>query len=111
MKAARNIDEYVAAYPPEIRSIPKVPEALMYEERWKDAAARSRCNPALAYAVIVALLAGSACTSQQLYQTGQEWQRNQCNELPDNAERERCLGQANTRYEDYKRQTEKGQNQ
>jgi hypothetical protein len=61
---------------------------------------------ALVCAALAALLAGTGCTSQQVYQTGQEWQKNQCNELPDNAERERCLNGTNTRYEDYKRQTQ-----
>jgi len=43
-------------------------------------------------AVILAycsLFAG--CTSQQLYATGQEYQRNQCQHIPDKTESDRCL--------------------
>jgi len=54
----------------------------------------------------VAIVASSGCTTQQAYSAGQEWQRNQCNRMIDNAERSRCLDQLNTSYADYKRQTE-----
>lgn len=54
----------------------------------------------------IAILALSGCTTQQAYSAGQEWQRNQCNRMIDNAERNRCLEQMNTSYTDYKRQTE-----
>lgn len=33
----------------------------------------------------------SGCTSQQLYATGQEYQRNQCQHIHDKAESDRCL--------------------
>ncbi|MBI5922186.1 MAG: hypothetical protein HY847_11155 [Betaproteobacteria bacterium] len=46
------------------------------------------------------------CSSQQLYNTGQAWQRNECNKVVDAQERNRCMGSTNTSYEDYKRQTE-----
>jgi hypothetical protein len=49
--------------------------------------------------------AASGCTWQQGYASGQAWQRNACNRLPEQIERDRCLGQTNTSYEDYKRQT------
>jgi hypothetical protein len=47
----------------------------------------------------------SGCTSQQLYATGQAYQRNQCLHLPDQGEREKCLSKTNTTFEDYKRET------
>jgi hypothetical protein len=47
-----------------------------------------------------------ACTAEQAYGTGQAWQRNQCNRLPDKAEYDRCMESANTSYEKYKRETE-----
>ena len=59
--------------------------------------------------ISTALLAGlslSACTAEQVYLSAQGWQRNQCNKLPDKAESDRCLSNANTAYESYKRQTE-----
>lgn len=45
----------------------------------------------------------SGCTPQQLYATGQAYQRNQCLRLPDQRESERCLSKASTTYEEYKR--------
>jgi hypothetical protein len=33
----------------------------------------------------------AGCTSQQLYATGQEYQRNQCLRIPDKIESDRCL--------------------
>ena len=59
-------------------------------------------------ALLVALSL-SACTAEQAYYTGQAWQRNQCNKLPDKAEFDRCMSGTNTTYESYKRQTEPGQ--
>ncbi|TXI18017.1 MAG: hypothetical protein E6Q62_07625 [Nitrosomonas sp.] len=61
--------------------------------------------------MIVAILTISAviqpgCSTQQLYTTGQAWQRNQCHTLIDQPERERCLNNASTAYETYKKQTE-----
>ncbi len=48
----------------------------------------------------------SGCSTQQIYTTGQAWQRNQCHRLIDLQERERCLANANTTYETYKKQTD-----
>ena len=46
----------------------------------------------------------AACTAQQAYGAGQNWQRNQCNRMPDEMERTRCLQSAGTSYRDYQRQ-------
>jgi hypothetical protein len=43
----------------------------------------------------------AGCTSEQLYGTGQNWQRNQCNRMPDGDERRQCLARADTSYDDY----------
>ena len=59
-------------------------------------------------AIVVGSFAAFACTQQQAYYSGQAWQRNQCNKLMDQSEREHCMSKTNTRYEDYKRQTESG---
>jgi hypothetical protein len=48
----------------------------------------------------------TACSSQQLYGAGQEWQKNECNKIIDTQERTRCMSSAKTAYEDYKRQSE-----
>ena len=47
-----------------------------------------------------------ACSSQQLYGTGQAWQRQECNKINDTQERGRCMASASTSYEEYKRQAE-----
>jgi hypothetical protein len=58
-------------------------------------------------ACLAAILLGalSACSSQQLYASGQGYQRNQCERLPDMGERQRCLEKANMSYEEYKKET------
>lgn len=53
---------------------------------------------------LAALLAG--CSSGQFYASGQDWQRHECNKLPDSQERGRCLKNAGMSYDTYKRQAE-----
>ena len=48
----------------------------------------------------------AACTTQQLYGTGQAWQKQECNRIVDAQERGRCLASTNTSYEEYRRQSE-----
>ena len=48
----------------------------------------------------------AACTNEQVYGTGQAWQRNQCARLPDKAEYDRCMAGASTTYDSYKKQVE-----
>lgn len=57
----------------------------------------------LTIALILALVSG--CSSQQLYSTGQSYQRNQCNNLPGPSARERCLSGASGSYDVYRRET------
>lgn len=57
---------------------------------------------AAALAVVSAITSG--CSTQQLYGTGQAWQRNECQRSVDQDERERCLKNANTSYESYQKQ-------
>jgi hypothetical protein len=54
---------------------------------------------------LAALLAG--CASEQFYASGQDWQRQECNKLPDSQERGRCLKNAGTSYDSYQRQVER----
>jgi hypothetical protein len=56
----------------------------------------------------VAVLSAAGCTAQQVYGSGQAWQRNQCAKIPDKAEYDRCMASVATTYEDYKRETEAG---
>lgn len=51
------------------------------------------------------LIAGTSCTTQQLYNTGQAWQRNECNKIMDQQERSHCLSSSSTSYEAYKQQS------
>jgi hypothetical protein len=55
--------------------------------------------------VVATVLAG--CTWQQAYYAGQQWQRNACNRLIEQAERDRCLSNANMPYDDYLRQIDR----
>ena len=63
-----------------------------------------RCFLILASVTLAALLAG--CSTEQFYASGQDWQRNECNKLLDSQERGRCLKNAGTPYDRYKRQAE-----
>jgi hypothetical protein len=59
-----------------------------------------------AIGVAAAMLSiASGCTWQQAYSASQTWQRNACNRLIEQTERERCLSNAAMTYEDYRRQT------
>ncbi len=58
------------------------------------------------YGLICFSVAALGCTTQEAYITGQEWQRDQCNQMIDSMDRSRCIERTNMSYEDYKRQTE-----
>lgn len=49
--------------------------------------------------LLIAPLALAACTSQQLYFTGQQWQKQECVKLQDRDERGRCEKSAATSFE------------
>jgi len=55
--------------------------------------------------IIVLALALAGCSGEQTYSAGQNWQRNQCTRLPDKAEYDRCMADANRSYDSYKRET------
>ena len=59
---------------------------------------------ALIFVCIVVAAAGAACSSRQLYDTGQSWQQNDCNKIVDNQERQRCQSDASKSYDTYQRQ-------
>lgn len=56
-------------------------------------------------AALVIASAASGCTPRQAYHSGQAWQRTECNKILDVTERERCMRDADTSYEDYRRET------
>ncbi len=84
------------------------------DTRQKQAKKRSLCGinehfelvfNTVAATQIVFQQSASGCTAQQLHSTGQSWQRNECTRMLDQWERERCLSNANTPYETYKKQS------
>lgn len=44
------------------------------------------------------------CSSQQLYGSGQAWQRIECNRMPDAEQRKRCLDSSALSFDEYQRQ-------
>ncbi len=59
-----------------------------------------------AVGLLAVALATTACSWQTGYLTGQQWQRNACNRIPDQLERDRCLGSTDMSYVEYRRRTE-----
>jgi hypothetical protein len=55
---------------------------------------------------LLAVVTVSGCTTQDFYQTGQEWQRQQCMKLQDRDERQRCEKSTATSYERYREEAE-----
>jgi hypothetical protein len=52
--------------------------------------------------LLLMVLSLGGCTTQQLYSTGQSWQRQECLRLPDLAERDRCLRSTARSYEEFR---------
>jgi len=62
-------------------------------------------STAMAIGLGAALLL-TACSSQQIYDSGQAWQRNECQKLGDKAERDRCLASNQDSFETYRKKSE-----
>ena len=43
------------------------------------------------FPLVLVALSLSACTTEQVYNSGQAWQHNQCNKLHDKSEFDRCV--------------------
>lgn len=52
--------------------------------------------------ILPILLSVAGCSTQQLYSTGQSWQRQECLRLPDLAERDRCLRSTARSYDEFR---------
>ena len=67
--------------------------------------------PYLCYrlSVLVFILSLTACSTEMAYNTGQAWQRNQCEQMVDQTMRQQCLDKLNMSYDTYKQQTEPSQ--
>ncbi len=50
------------------------------------------------------------CSTQQIYDTGQSWQRNQCSQIIDQSQRAQCLSDTETPYNRYRQQSGSGEN-
>ena len=61
-------------------------------------------RPVAIAALIVATAAG--CSARVAYDSAQNWQRLECQKIQDLSARNKCLADASTPYEDYKRQSE-----
>ncbi len=61
-------------------------------------------RPAAIAALIVAAAAG--CSARVAYDSAQNRQRLECQKIQDLSARNKCLADASTPYEDYKRQSE-----
>ncbi len=57
-------------------------------------------------AVLFSLLSLTACSTEMAYNTGQAWQRNQCEQMVDQTMRQQCLDKLKMPYDDYRPQTE-----
>jgi hypothetical protein len=58
------------------------------------------------FLIFITLSALAACSSQALYQTGQAWQKQECQKLQDRDERGRCEKSAATSFERYQAEAE-----
>jgi hypothetical protein len=65
---------------------------------------RLRTHAALLVATAIAVPPLAACTHEQVYASGQAYQRNQCLHLMEQQERERCLARTDTPYGDYRQE-------
>jgi len=54
--------------------------------------------------LIVLTVAAHGCTSQQLYGSGQAWQKQECSKVMDAQQRARCMDSAARSYEEYRRE-------
>ena len=55
---------------------------------------------------VIVMTAVSGCSWQQAYSSAQGWQRNQCNRVVDQTERERCLSNTSMSYDEYRSRSE-----
>lgn len=58
--------------------------------------------------IVPLLFAG--CSTQQAYDMGQAWKRNECFRINDTQERNRCMASTSTSYEEYQRESKAARN-
>lgn len=57
--------------------------------------------------LVACVLGLSACSKQETYRIGQEWQKYECSRLSDARERSQCMERADLPYEEYQDGMEK----
>ena len=57
------------------------------------------------FLLLIAAAFANGCSTEQAYDSVKGWQKNECNRQVDNAAREQCLKEADTSYDEYKKQT------
>jgi hypothetical protein len=56
---------------------------------------------------IIIMSSVTGCTSEQIYGSGQVWQRNQCLKMPDQDASRDCINNSNKSYDAYKYESQK----
>jgi len=54
----------------------------------------------------VATTAMTACTTEQMFNSGQAWQQNQCGRYKNKTDYDHCMGSTARNYDTYKREVE-----
>ena len=57
------------------------------------------------FLLILAASLVTACSNEQAYNSLKGWQQNECNKRVDNVNRLQCLKDADTSYDEYRKQT------
>ena len=56
--------------------------------------------------IVAVVVAAAGCSTRVAYDSAQNWQRLECQKIQDPSARSKCLADASTPYEDYKRESE-----
>jgi hypothetical protein len=54
--------------------------------------------------ILVSMLVLSGCSGRQIYQSAAGWRLNECQKILEDAERARCMEQANKDYDTYSKE-------
>lgn len=63
-----------------------------------------------AFITVIALIASTlvaACSSDQVYNSGQAWRRSTCDQMADREQRDRCIKEADRSYDSFKKESDK----
>lgn len=61
-------------------------------------------------ALVCLLLTLTACTTEQAYYVGQQWQGSQCSQLADRQDYDACMRRNGRSYDSYRKEREQFQN-